>query len=147
MLAQVHAGCGLGRMVAKGNITAQDAVRHAEALNQVRVRKKGDAQRILLMNMVKVRSRYGLGNGRGNDGVARKGTLVLKRLLHTPKVRPLLSLAWHGTCITLGLACRHGCASGRQARAGVGHLWAPHRQDLQLWSALLCAARLTEAII
>jgi hypothetical protein len=41
-------------MVAKGNITAQDAVRHAEALNQVRVRKKGDAQRILLMNMVKV---------------------------------------------------------------------------------------------
>ena len=42
-------------MVQEGNITAQDAMRHAEALNSVRVRKKGDAQRILLMNMVKVR--------------------------------------------------------------------------------------------
>lgn len=41
-------------MVEKGNITAEDALRHAEALNSVRVRKKGDAQRILLMNMVKV---------------------------------------------------------------------------------------------
>lgn len=45
------------RMVQEGNITAQDAMRHAEALNSVRVRKKGDAQRILLMNMVKVRAR------------------------------------------------------------------------------------------
>ena len=44
-------------MVQEGNITAQDAMRHAEALNSVRVRKKGDAQRILLMNMVKVRAR------------------------------------------------------------------------------------------
>lgn len=43
------------RMVQEGSITAEDAMRHAEFLNQVRVRKKGDAQRILLMNMVKVR--------------------------------------------------------------------------------------------
>jgi hypothetical protein len=57
-------------MVQDGNITAKDAIRHAEALNsikvclsfasclfvsRVQVRKKGDAQRILLMNMVKVR--------------------------------------------------------------------------------------------
>ena len=40
-------------MVQEGNISAEDAIRHAEALNSVRVRKKGDAQRILLMNMVK----------------------------------------------------------------------------------------------
>ena len=40
-------------MVQDGNITAKDAIRHAEALNQIKVRKKGDAQRILLMNMVK----------------------------------------------------------------------------------------------
>lgn len=64
-------------MVQEGNITPKDAIRHAEALNSIRVRgvirllapavppnpsfcsplqvrKKGDAQRILLMNMVKV---------------------------------------------------------------------------------------------
>lgn len=41
------------KMVEDGNISAKDAIRHAERLNNVRVRKKGDAQRILLMNMVK----------------------------------------------------------------------------------------------
>lgn len=66
----------VARMVEEGNITKKDAIRHAEALNQVwrflldfhiqrtvhktatqqvKVRKRGDAQRILLMNMVKVR--------------------------------------------------------------------------------------------
>eukprot|EP00051_Salpingoeca_urceolata_P007194 m.95448 g.95448 ORF g.95448 m.95448 type:complete len:1713 (-) comp15154_c1_seq2:26-5164(-) len=43
----------VSKMVQEGNITAKDAIRHAEMLNSIKVRKKGDAQRILLMNMVK----------------------------------------------------------------------------------------------
>eukprot|EP00047_Mylnosiga_fluctuans_P024651 m.166145 g.166145 ORF g.166145 m.166145 type:complete len:1343 (+) comp9898_c0_seq4:65-4093(+) len=44
------------KMVQDGNLSSADALRHAEALNSVKVRKKGDAQRILLMNMVKERN-------------------------------------------------------------------------------------------
>jgi hypothetical protein len=41
------------KMVKDGNISAEAAMKHAAKLKDVKVRKKGDAQRILLMNMVK----------------------------------------------------------------------------------------------
>lgn len=40
-------------MVKDGNISAEAAMKHAAKLKEIKVRKKGDAQRILLMNMVK----------------------------------------------------------------------------------------------
>ena len=41
------------RMIKDGNVSASEARRHAANLNKITVRKRGDAQRILLMNMVK----------------------------------------------------------------------------------------------
>ena len=42
------------KLIQENNVSAQDAMAHAKLLKDVKVRKKGDAQRILLMNMVKV---------------------------------------------------------------------------------------------
>ena len=40
-------------MIKEGNVSASEARRQAAKLNGIKVRKRGDAQRILLMNLVK----------------------------------------------------------------------------------------------
>merc|ERR1711990_688284 len=42
------------KLIQENNVSPQDAMEHAKLLKDVKVRKKGDAQRILLMNMVKL---------------------------------------------------------------------------------------------
>jgi uncharacterized membrane protein YkoI len=42
------------RLIQDNDVSPEDALKHAKMLSSVTVRKKGDAQRILLMNMVKM---------------------------------------------------------------------------------------------
>jgi len=42
------------KLIQENDVSPQDAMEHAKLLKEVKVRKKGDAQRILLMNMVKM---------------------------------------------------------------------------------------------
>ena len=70
------------KLIQKYNVTPQEAMVHAKLLSSVTIRKKGDAERILLINMVK------LGNISQEDAVRHMEESCMTALDTTPQIMP-----------------------------------------------------------